>query len=172
MGKETMDMQFITPAVTRTQLRLSPIRKNCKKAVLSEGLSGDQLLLLNLPEVPFVSDMERLNRSCPLGLLDSDDEEDQEVEPFAADESTSSNTSSFLQPRTSEDSASKRSLLRTSLARMSSQGSTRMAFHQSFRIPKRENVAAAKLGEVADEKPIGALSKKNALRRQPSAQCA
>ena len=93
-----MNFQLVTPCVTRTGFKLSPVRQNSKKQ-LSSKMTENDLLLLNLPEVPFVEEGERLNRSCPFDFDADDSDSEEEVEAFH--ETWAPHKASFLQPRNS-----------------------------------------------------------------------
>lgn len=168
-----MDFELTTPTVTRSEFKLSPVPPCCKKALKRE-LTDNDLLLLNLPEVPFVGEGERLNQSCPFDLDDDDDDSEEEIDPFQQSW-TPKSTSDFLRPRTAPTQVKQKSLFSASLSRMVDQGRTKMAFHQSFRLPKKTMLpmipeSAAKDADSTSTTRVG-LGKKP-LRRLNSATCA
>lgn len=169
MKKETMEFQ--TPTVTRTEWKLSPVRRGSRKP-LSQELTENDMLLLHLPEIPFVGEGERLNRSCPLDFDADSSDEEGDIEPFH--DTWAPSGVAFLRPRIDSKESSHQSLFLASLSRMTEKGCKKGAFHQSFRLPKKAllpKISGNALKDIATEKRSSPLQKKP-LRRQSSAVCA
>ena len=120
-----------TPKIVRPMIDsiTVPVLKRGNSKTLSGDLDENDLLLLNIPSVPFFRGESTLYMSCPLNLSALDEDGSFHERMNVSWSGSKCNTFLALQSsRSPSSSSAKTKLLQDSVTRMVSQGGTRLVF--------------------------------------------